>query len=165
MFERIQEVLRGKRLPLTVGADSMLYFMLDGPSGCDSWMRPGRWVMQYGWHFSNHRYLLDEAPPVVSWLLEQTRGELTAIFELVPGGPFRRAHGRRAVWIAPSSELVTIQIREATDGMSLDRPGALAQPPELVDAARNCPHCAGLPPFLRQSDGALVCQVCGRSFR
>lgn len=148
----------------------MLRFMLANDAGCDGWLTPKSFVVQYGWHLSHHHYYSDTAVEVTSWLVERlgghrgvlAAGELPALHP-IPGW----RHGARAVWIEATPEKITILIRAANS------PALPATTPDPIESLRRvehvagswpCPSCGQTPDRYRKlSDTTVVCLACGSS--
>ncbi len=145
----------------------MLAYMLGRPSGCDAWLTRERFVVQYGWHLSHHRYFSDTAVEVVGFLRERIgprHGVLPASTRLAVGGFAAWRHGARAVWIDTASDKITIVIREATSEELPPRPSPLEPPIAYVAGTAPCPACGQVPDRYRKlRGGSLVCLACGAS--
>ena len=168
-FERALATLDGVCVPLSGVGSKMLRYMLDAPEGCDAWITRDRFVVQYGWHLAHHRYGSDVAPEITSWLvreLDACRGVLPAgrVFAR-DGYPHAWRYGPRAVWIAATTDKITIQIREAiSPELPAEPPPPIEPPIEYVAATRPCPSCRHTPDRYRKlRDGGLVCLACGAS--
>jgi hypothetical protein len=180
-FAAVERVLRGERLPLDHAGSKMLMFILRDPSGCDATIDRHRFEIRYDWHPTTHPYALSVAPVVVSELLAlaavqgattrvraRVRPRVIARIGMFPAWQF----GRRLLWLDATDRTVTFSVRDAALGLSLD--DAVAPIPEPIglapfvdfDPSLPCPHCHEHATRYRQlSDGSLVCQACGRSFR
>jgi hypothetical protein len=167
-FGRALAALDGTSVPLSAAGSKMLWYMLEQPEGCDAWITRERFVVQYGWHLSHHRYFSDVAVEVTSWLFDvlgAREGVLSAdALPTIP--PFMAwSYGPRAVWIAATTDKITIQIREAVSAVLPAEPPSPIEPPiEYVAGTRPCPSCGCTPDrYRRLRGGALVCLACGAS--
>ncbi|HVK87196.1 MAG TPA: hypothetical protein VM513_23915 [Kofleriaceae bacterium] len=168
-FAQALAALDGAPVPLTAGGSKTLYYMLDGPQGCDAWLTHEHFVVRYGQHGKQHHYRSEVGVEAVSWLFAQLRarrgvveaGELPAFG---PPEPWR--YDARAVWLKATTDQITIQIREAT-ALELSAPPLFAPPdlrPKYIEGTEPCPSCGVVPDRYRElRDGALVCLACGAS--
>ena len=173
-FESVMAVLRGERIALDPGASKMLSFMLEDPRGCDAEITPSWFWIRFGRTFSPHRYVMQVAPAVVSFLLDGADFPATrrltrrlepttipAIGDRFPSWAF----GARYVWIEALIARTVIRIRDTEAALADALPEI---PPHLGPAFvvldRTCPHCGRVPERYRVlSDGSHVCLLCGRS--
>lgn len=169
VFDQVQAILAGARVPREELSLKILHFMLEDPRGCDATVTPDRFRIQYGWHLSYHHYFLDIAPGVVSWLCAAAPDGYLAAGALPwwGGAPGAWSYGPRRVWFDASPARVVIMIRDATGtpaGARLPPPPSIEPPPEYLPGDHPCPHCGVVPErFRRLRDGSLVCFACGRS--
>ena len=151
---------------VTASCSKMLWYMLEQPEGCDAWLTPERFVVQYGWNLAHHPYHREVGAEVLAWLRRHVagaRGELGAgAFPMID--QFKSWHfTARSVWIADEPDRTVIQIREATTSAL---PALIEPPPVYITGARPCPHCAAVPERYRVlRDGGHVCLACGASSR
>jgi hypothetical protein len=148
----------------------MLHYMLESDAGCDAWITPVSFVVQYGWHLSHHRYYSDVAVEVTSWLVERVGGHrgVLAGSELPALDPVPSwRHGARAVWIDSAPEQITILVRAATSSaLPATRPEPIEslRRIEYIAGSWPCPRCSRTPDRYRKlSDGTIVCLACGAS--
>jgi hypothetical protein len=175
-YEAVLTVLRGERVPLDAAASKMLWLMLEDSNGCDAEITPSWFWIRFGRTHSPHRYLMQIAPAVVSFLLDGESFPATRRFTrrigpaIVP--TFRDYFpswkiGTRFVLIEALIGRTVIRVR--------DLEAALASPipelpphlgPAFVVLDRACPHCGQVPERYRVLlDGSHVCQACGCSSR
>ena len=191
-FDRVRAALAGERFPLDAGSTKLLFYMLERPDGCDAWLTPGRFVIQYGWHLAHHPWVEDDAPRVVSWLCASAPAGYLAAgtmpwwfpnpervseerFGYGPDGKMARlasepvgpcwSYGARRVWFDATPERITLLVRDATVDPGPDAwPAPIEPPPAFLAGDHPCPHCGDVPDrYRRLSDGSLVCMACGRS--
>src|SRR5262245_47723215 len=94
--------------------------MCHDPSGSDAAITPSSFEINYGWNYGPHRYDLEIAPRVVSWLLDAsgTRGE-PDVRAVIEPTDIPRVQGYPA-WQMPAlhvalradHERVTIRVRD-----------------------------------------------------
>jgi hypothetical protein len=166
-------VLRGERVPFDAGASKMLSLMLEDPHGCDAEITPRWFWIRYGRSHSPHRYMMQAAPAVVSFLLDGETFPVTRRFTrrfgpaIVPAcAPFPSWRmGTRFVLIEALVGRTVIRARDTEAALATPIPEL---PPELGPAFvvldRACPHCGRVPERYRVIlGGSHVCQACGCS--
>jgi hypothetical protein len=155
------------------GALKILSFMIRDPSGCDAWITPTSFVIQFGWNDAHHKYVPEIAPAILQWLREMApdgvlRGSSLPYWGAAPG---HWSYGNRFVWIDEQPERIVVMIRDAGDHAErgerpLPFPAPIERPPEFIAGVHACPHCGVVPERYRKfSDGALACLACGASSR
>ncbi|HEX7837504.1 MAG TPA: hypothetical protein VF469_08585 [Kofleriaceae bacterium] len=172
-FAQAGAVLGGARLPLTAGASKVLRFMLERREGCDAWLTPDWFVVQYGWHLAHHRYYAEVAPPIVSWLLHEggVQDAIERCAVVCPKRSLPRIDGflawsydTRTVWIEAMPAQITLRIRDARSSSILVVPAPVEPPIEYLAGTWPCPHCHAQPERYRVlRGGAVVCLACGAS--
>lgn len=173
-YEAVTSALRGASFALDPGSSKMLWYMLEDPRGCDAEITPSWFWIRYGRTFSPHRYVMQVAPAVVSFLLDgaglpPTR-RLTRRLGPATVPAFRDrypswAFGARYVLIEALIARTVIRIRDTEPALADGLPEI---PPHLgpsfVVLDRTCPHCGLVPDRYRVlHDGSHVCLSCGRS--
>ena len=179
-FATLQDVLAGKaRVELDAASTKMLALLFLMPDA-DVVITPERFDVFWGARRQRSEYFRALAPAVVSAILAQAK--ITCVDEptLVVLGSWRtghRDHPPRRVWIAPSSEVVRIAIRDTAEKQPAVSTSELGLPsdwcpspraPVVVEFERphECPHCRVASKRYRDLlDGAYVCLHCARSFR
>ncbi|MFT3921770.1 MAG: hypothetical protein QM778_04485 [Myxococcales bacterium] len=182
-WPQLQAVLNGgMRPPHDARAAKLVAHIALQP--CDVRLRPGRFEL---WHLArcrHHEYPFGLAAPVVHHLM-RLMGATRAVGAQVGliqraglGSPFPE-HEERAIWIVPNEREVELYVREAPPvrgphvAMPAPSYGVWAVPPActrnepcFIPAQSACPHCKAKPDFFREleSQAALVCPTCGRSF-
>lgn len=170
-FTRALAAFAGERYRLDAGASKVMYFMCHDPSGCDAVITPSSFEINYGWNYGPHRYFLQTAPGIVSWLLiasgacgeREVRAPIgpTTIptIDGYPGWQMPALH----VAMLEGPAQIAIRVRDTIAGLADPLPSPIVGPP-FLELPHLCRHCGRVPERYRVlRDGSLVCLACGRS--
>jgi hypothetical protein len=179
-FTTTQGVLAGEaRVELDAASTKMLTLLFWMPDA-DVVITPAHFEVFWGARRQRSEYFRALSPAVVSAILTQANVARVDEPKLIVLGSWqtgRREHPPRRVWIAPSSDVVRLAVRDTAEkqpGVSTSALGLPSnwcphpRPPVVVDFERpyECPHCRVESTRYRDLlDGAYVCLHCARSFR
>jgi hypothetical protein len=131
-YEALVSVLRGRRVALDAGASKMLSFMLEDARGCDAEITPRAFTLRLGPGSRLHRYVLQVAPAVVSYLLDGVELPATRVLTRALGPAVVPAlrdrfpswrFGARHLRIEALIGRTVIRIRESPAGLAEALPG------------------------------------------
>lgn len=172
-YEAVLAVLRGGRAPFDAAASKMLCLMLEEPHGCDAEITPQWFWIRYGRTRSPHRYMMQVAPAVVSFLLDGEELPATRRFTRRLGPAIIPTRDRFPSWRMGTRFVLIEALVGRTVIRARDTEAALASPipelpletgPAFVVIDRACPHCGQVPERYRVLlDGSHVCHACGCS--
>lgn len=172
-FERVREVLDGRRLRIDASARKMIQIVVSADSDVTISQR-GLFV-QYPGRRNAFTYFPSLAAPLLSALLRHAPHGPPCRFRIEPAALARIAMAgnetARWLWIEAGADAVTIRCRVATE-LGEPPPEALplepwAPVPQVFTRCappRPCPHCERAFERFRWIDDVFVCLGCGRSF-
>lgn len=172
-FERVREVLGGRRLRLDADGRKMVQVVVSYAS--DTRIARDGLFVQYPGRRSAFTYLSSLAAPLLSALLRDAPHGPPCRFRMEPAALARIAVAKglapRWLWIESGADAVTIRCRIATAPGEPPLVAAHLEPwapaPRVFTRCappRPCPHCEEASERFRWIDDVFVCLRCGRSF-